>query len=237
LYIYSKADAVFFITEDDKRYAEAHCSMKHSYVMPTGMLISALPDDKAACKETLRKTYGLSDDTTILIYNGALDYKPNIEALDAILQYINPYLQQQHFKYKILVCGNGLPDSYNKLEAYRDQNIIFCGFVDDITLYFKGADVYLNPMIGGGGIKTRLVESISYNTNAVSTQKGAIGFMNATVEDKVAVVEDNNWPAFAEAVIAMSKKKTADTTKEFYEYYYWTNIVQRFIKQVNAVIS
>jgi hypothetical protein len=63
----------------------------------------------------------------------------------------------------------------NELKNYADQNIIYAGFVDDISIYFKGADVFINPVSYGGGIKTKLVEALGYNLNAVSTSNGAIG--------------------------------------------------------------
>lgn len=238
LSLYSRADAVFFITEDDEREAANLVTIKHSFVMPTGMLIGALPTDKEGCRWHLQQKHGIDSDTNILLYNGALDYLPNVRALDAILDEVNPRLMTRpDFKYKILVCGSGLETKYNELSAYADKNIIFCGFVDDITTYFKGADLYMNPVIGGGGIKTRAVEALSFNTNTVSTHNGSIGLNYRTVEDKVSIVADGDWEAFAVAVITMSQRKTRDTTPEFYQYYYWDNIVERFIQQVNSILS
>ena len=235
-YVYSKADAVFFITEDDKKYAQIDGKLKHAFVMPTGMAIGALPVDSDTCRNYLRQTHGLQPDEKILIYNGALDYKPNREALNAVLNEINPRLEKiKDFKYKLLICGSGLDASYNNLEAYKDNNIIYAGFVDDITTYFKGADVYLNPVIGGGGIKTRLVEAIAYNTNVVSTRNGSIGFNKDTVEEKLIVVDDNDWGGFTTAVVDMCGRAKRNTTKEFYDYYYWDNITTRFIQQVNSI--
>jgi len=235
---YSNADAVFFITEDDENFAAANCRMKNSFVMPTGMTVSARPTDNKACNQLLKKMHNLEADEKILLYNGALDYRPNIEALDIILQHINPILEaRKDFKYKILVCGNGLPESYNKLEAYKNHNIIFCGYVDDITLYVKGADLYLNPLMSGGGIKTRLVEALAYNTNAVSTENGYIGFNDAVANNKIKVVPDGDWQAFTNATVDMCSKQLPDTGDDFYLYYYWGNIVNRFIEQVNTVIA
>jgi hypothetical protein len=237
-YVYAKADAVFFITEDDKEYAEKHGSTRQSFVMPTGMQIGALPADPEECKEQLRRKHNIAPDEKILIYNGALGYRPNREALDAVLQKINPLLEKNtSFKYKIIVCGSGLDQSYNNLRDYEAHNVIYAGFVDDITVYFKGADVYLNPVIGGGGIKTRLVEAIAFNTNVVSTQNGSVGFYKNTVEEKVAIVQDNDWQAFAAAVVDMCNKEKTNTTKEFYDYYFIDNITDRFIQQVNSIIS
>jgi len=237
LYLYRKADAVFFITDDDRNSAGQQCRIQHSFVMPTGILINALPTDSETCRQYLRRQHGIQPDEKILLYNGALDYKPNKEALDTILNEINPRLEQTAgFKYKIIVCGSGLDDSYNRLQQYKEHNIIYCGFVDDISIYFKGADLYLNPVIGGGGIKTRLVEAVAYNTDVVSTQNGAIGFHMETVEKKLAIVPDHDWQAFAQSIIDMCGREKTDATAAFYQYYSWENIVSRFIDQVNPIL-
>ena len=237
LWLYSRANAVFFITDDDQREASLHTKLRHSFVMPTGMLVSAAPTDNAACKAWLRAQHDIAADERILLYNGALDYGPNVQALDAILETINPQLMAaEGFRYKLLVCGNGLPEKYHALETYRDQHIIFCGFVDDISIYFKGADVYLNPLIGGGGIKTRTVEALAFNTNVVSSQNGSIGLNYSGNEAKVAVVADFDWAAFAAETIRMAMAHTPDTTQGFYDYYCWDAILDRFIAQVDQVL-
>ena len=64
-----------------------------------------------------------------------------------------------------------LEESYNELKDYADKNIIYAGFVDDITLFYKAADMLINPVIDGGGIKTKLVEALGYNMNVVTTSK------------------------------------------------------------------
>jgi len=89
-------------------------------------------------------THGLNGDEQILLFNGALDYAPNFEAVKIITDKINPeLLATSSFKYKIIICGRGLPASLNNLEAYRDKNIIYTGFVPDIEMYVKGADLFI----------------------------------------------------------------------------------------------
>ncbi len=238
LFVYKKADAVFFITESDKKTAKANTRLKQGFVMPTGMLVNRLPTDAADCKAYLQQQHGIAPGEKILLYNGALGYGPNRNALDVLLQTINPALEQTPgFKYKLVVCGGGLDDSYNNLQGYAKHNVIYCGFVDDISVYFKGADLYLNPVIGGGGIKTRLVESISYNTNVVSTENGSIGFNTDTAAGKLVIIKDHDWKAFTAAILSMCQIEKTDTTDAFYEYYYWDNIIERFIRDVNSVLA
>ena len=100
------------------------------------------------------------------------------------------------------------------------------GFVEDIGLYFKGADVFINPVVEGGGIKTKLVEALGYNVNAVSTVNGAIGVPAALCNGKLLLVNDDDWAGFAQAV-TVAVKIIADISPAYYEHFYWGHNAER----------
>ena len=114
----------------------------------------------------------------------------------------------------------------NELKAYADKNIIYAGFVDDITLYFKGADIFINPVTDGGGIKTKLVEALGYNLNAVSTINGATGVDENMCNGKLLTTEDDDWESFSvkmrEAVFVGQSIKD-----DFFNHFYWDNIAKK----------
>jgi hypothetical protein len=162
----------------------------------------------------------------ILLFNGTLGYKPNLDALDHILHKINPLLlADKNFAYKIIICGNKLPAAYNGLFNYKVKNIIYAGFVDDINLYFKGADIFINPVIDGGGIKTKVVEALGYNCSVVSTESGAIGIPLEITDDKMKIVPDADWESFASEVMRINSDK--QTPAAFFEHFYWGHIAER----------
>ena len=153
-------DHNFFVTEED-----LHFAVKNYYLDAAKCDVitygiewqqSPSPQDKKDAAISIRKQYHIDYQEKILLFNGTLDYKPNIEAIDYILKEINPLLlKNKNYRYKIIICGKGLPGVYNELMQYKSRNIIYAGFVDDINMFFKGADVFLKPVITGGGIKTK----------------------------------------------------------------------------------
>src|SRR5262249_6651296 len=150
------ADEILFVSPDDKKFAIERWGIEERKCIEVafGVEISKYPDHKDSCKETVKAIHKISDDEKILLFNGLLDYKPNFDALIAILNKINPILfPYPNFRYKIIICGKRLPAALNELKEYADRNIIYAGFVDDIEMYFKGADLFLNPVQSGGGIK------------------------------------------------------------------------------------
>ena len=168
----------------------------------------------------------------ILFFNGLLDYKPNLDALKVILDEINPLLlAQPSFHYKIIICGKRLPAELNSLQAYAGKNIIYAGYADDIAAYYKAADLFLNPVQSGGGIKTKMVEAIAFGTTVVSTVTGATGINQAVCGSKLILIKDNDWKGFAKAILD-NIQVTSVTPQLYYDYYYWGNVVKHVLSEL-----
>ena len=157
-----------------------------------------------------------------------MDYTPNAEAIDAIIEQIIPRLNKQSLSYTIIICGRNLPERFNELKDIPE--IIFAGFVKDISIYFKGADIFINPVIEGGGIKTKLVEALGANLSAVSTQRGAIGIPKSVILNKLIIVDNNDWDAFSSQIL--STDTTLITPDSFYDYFSWESIA----KKANSIL-
>ena len=229
---FKKADHIFFIAPEEMEFAVKKWKInpEKCQVVPFGIPICAYPEDKAESKKILCEKYGIDSDEKILLFNGLLNYKPNLDALKAILEYINTYLLQKAvIRYKILICGKGLPEEMNSLKAYADKNIIYAGFVDDIETYFKAADIFLNPVQSGGGIKTKMVEAIAFGATVISTETGAGGMDRNAAGNKLIVVKDNEWIKFGEAIINQADN-ISHSPAGFYYKYGWENIIKQVLK-------
>lgn len=225
---FRNADYILFITPEEKAFAirEWKIDPKKCIDLPFGIPLKEMPADRADQVRVIRERYGLAADTRILLFNGMLGYQPNLDALQVILDSINPLLQKSNIDYRIIICGKDLPASFNNLAAWRDKGIIYAGFVADIESYFKAADIFLNPVQSGGGVKTKMVEAIGYGATVVSTTTGAQGILREACGEKLIVVNDNDWTAFASAVIDLAQKAIPATPATYYQQYYWGNIVK-----------
>jgi glycosyltransferase involved in cell wall biosynthesis len=233
---FKKADALFFITPEDRDFAirEWKIPKEKCIDLPFGIEIKNYPVDKAGCGEFVRGKYGISPDEKILLFSGLLNYKPNLDALKTILDKINPLLLAiPSFRYKIIICGKGLPAELDALKEYAGRNIIYAGFIADIETYTKAADIFLNPVLAGGGIKTKMVEAIAYGATVISTESGAIGILKETCGDKLIPVADNNWEAFAKAI--MNEKDTTVTPHEYYDHYFWGSILEKMMTDIDKL--
>ena len=227
---HKSANHNFFIQDNDRNYAIENFKLTPDTctTITYGFELSEAPApaDKQSAKEQICKLHNIDASDNILLFNGTLSYKPNLDALDIILEKINPkLLATEDYSYKIIICGNKLPAVYNGLADYRDKNLVYAGFVEDINLYFKGADIFINPVIEGGGIKTKVVEALGYDLSVISSQSGAIGIPEAITGNKIIIVPDNDWDNFTVRLLSIDSKASIPTA--FFGHFYWGHIAQR----------
>lgn len=232
-WVHRQADHNFFIQADDLQYAVSNFQLKRAQCTLVTYGIEAndipAPAAKKAAKVWLQQNHQIPADHTILLFNGTFSYKPNLQALDRIIHTLLPALQaQKEMPCTIIVCGKDIPAAYSQQSL---PGIVFAGFVEQIDTYFMGADVFLNPVNEGGGIKTKLVEALSYNTNAVSTLSGAIGVDPALCNGKLRLTRDTLEDFVPE--VKRAARYQADLPPAFFRHFYWGDIA----RQAAAVIN
>ncbi|HMO33851.1 MAG TPA: glycosyltransferase family 4 protein [Lacibacter sp.] len=222
------ADRVLCISEEDRRHMIDVLGVREEQclLVPYGIRQEAPPTGKAAAKEQLCLQYGLDAEATLLFFNGLLDYKPNTDALDVILHQIHPLLKQAGLRCQVLIAGKRLPARYSELKSYAAGGIVYAGFVEDIDACTKGADILLNPVLSGGGVKTKMIEALGLNTTVVACSSAAAGVDPVLCGNKLKVVTDGDWQAFAAAVVEAAQEKS-DLPTAFYDVHAWQQIARR----------
>lgn len=239
-FAHRQADFNFFITEEDRGYAirTYRLDAGKCAVITYGIENTAAPsfEEKQQKKIQVCEELGLSVSNKLILFNGTLDYAPNRDGLDKILREINPLLQQQAgFSYKIVICGLRLPTEYNNLKDYQEQHIIYKGFVEDIGIYFNAADLFINPITDGGGIKTKLVEALGADTPAVSFKAGAYGIPPSVTGDCLSVVTDDDYKGFSNAIQEQLLKPHKSIPISFYDHFSWEAIAKKVVHIIDAL--
>lgn len=230
-WVHTIADFTFFIQGNDREYAikKFHLKPDRTAVITSGITWNKSPNvqEREEAKRSLIKLHNLSGDETIILFNGAYDYKPNRDALETIVYTINPdLLTRTDFNYKIIICGRHIPA---EILNQTFQNVILAGFVADIDIYYKASDIFINPVNDGGGIKTKLVEALGYNITSVSTINGAIGIDSEICNGKLLLSAEDNYADFAAKIVEACKVQSA-IGEAFYNYFYWGNIIDKAIR-------
>ena len=236
--VHRKADHSFFITEEDKDWALAHWQLDQKkcavITYGTDITISLSEIEKAACRKQLVTENALDTATRIFLFNGTLDYLPNTDALRIIITEILPLLQSIQFNYKIFICGTRLSDQWKQV-LRSHPTIVYKGFVDDISLYTKGADCFINPVTLGSGIKIKLVDALACNQSCISTRSGAKGIPEEVTGGKLLLVDDYDWHSFAKKMARVDDLFPKDISPAFYQMFHWDTIVQKALLSLQTV--
>lgn len=224
-----KANGIFFITQEDADWAVKNYGIASAkcHVIPHGTPLAAKPAYNPNAKAEIAQALHIPTNVPWLYFLGALDYQPNKEALAHILNDIVPLLNVKGLKYQLLIAGKGLSDELTA-QINAADNIHYLGFVPNLDTFLHACDVMLNPVMMGGGIKTKAVEALGYNKIVVSSEAGAAGLIPSACGSNLQIVPNYKWDAFANAVINATTLQPS-ILDSFYDTYNWDKIAAKVL--------
>ena len=108
-----------------------------------------------------------------IIFCGAMDYNPNVDALRWYFSEIHDQLARQIQNLRVLIVGK---DPVPEVKSYADlTGVTVTGGVPDVRPYYKRAWLQIVPLRIGGGTRLKIAESLGIGTPVVSTPIGAQG--------------------------------------------------------------
>lgn len=235
-YAMKHADANFFITPEDKDWSQQHYNLDASrcYAVPYGTPLAQRPQPIPTVKAQVAAGTNIDPHVPWLYFLGALDYAPNVEALEYILNDIAPRIETSGKPYEILIAGKNLSEALQ--QRIKDTpNAHYMGFIPVLDTFLKACDIMLNPVMTGGGIKTKAVEALGYNKMVVSSRIGAAGLIPEACNPNLLVTTDYDWDAFTQQIIAAMDMQPAITDK-FYDTYNWDKIATKILSVMKATV-
>lgn len=165
-----------------------------------------------------------------LVYNGALTYEANFDAVEYFLREIFPLIRAKSPEVKLYITGSTKNVPLEKLPA--QQGVIFTGYLPDVRS--RVAETWLNvvPLRIGGGTRLKILESMALGTPVVSTSKGAEGLNVHPGED---ILIADSPEAFANAVLrllnnaALRARLSSAGRRTVASCYDWGSIGRSFI--------
>lgn len=226
-YAMKKANGIFFITEEDSAWAQQHFGIRADkcHFIPYGTAFEKKPVVQPGIKQQLAKQLNLDANKPWLYFLGALDYAPNYEAVLFLLNEVVPRLNKKQQPYELLIAGKKLPE-HIRLQTEATEHVTYTGFVDSLDEFIKANDIMLNPVLTGGGIKTKAIEALGYGKMVVSAQSGAAGLKPEICGKSLLISPDHDWDAFTNDIIN-ALQHPVETADSFYHYYYCGNIARK----------
>jgi glycosyltransferase involved in cell wall biosynthesis len=143
-----------------------------------------------------------------------------------------PRLDKNNIHYQVLIAGKDLNEELKERIA-NTAKIKYTGFIPDLDDFLKACDVMLNPVILGGGIKTKAVEALGYNKIVISAFSGSAGLIPSICGQNLYIAPDYDWDTFTNHIIT-AISQTPSIPKAFYDTYYWGNIAKNILKVLQS---
>jgi glycosyltransferase involved in cell wall biosynthesis len=153
------AAATFVCSEADRRYLARFTRSTGVQVVPNSITFPLLDDGDAS--------------EPLVLFVGAMGYRPNAQAADSLVQEIWPAVRAQVPAARLVIIGPGREHAASYHSA--DPSVTFAGFVDDLQSWYRRARVVCCPIYHGGGTRVKIIEAAAHAKAIVSTRLGAEG--------------------------------------------------------------
>lgn len=106
-----------------------------------------------------------------LFHLGSMDWLPNQEAVQWLLDDIWPAIHLAFPEWKLFLAGKKMPESWKK----KDGALQVEGEVESAIDYMAGYEVMLVPLKSGSGIRMKTLEAMALGKTVISTTLGLSG--------------------------------------------------------------
>ena len=106
------------------------------------------------------------------LFIGGYRHRPNVDALLWFVSKVWPRVQAKGFQDRFLIVGSHVPD---EIAALVSDKIEVRGHVADLASLFDACRLSIAPLRYGGGIKGKIVTSLSHGVPVVGTSIAAEG--------------------------------------------------------------
>ncbi|WP_342646841.1 glycosyltransferase family 4 protein [Mucilaginibacter sp. CSA2-8R] len=107
----------------------------------------------------------------IIVFVG-VNNSVNVQGINHFIKEILPHIKASHPDVRLLLAGNIVKA---KDEVLHDTNVEFTGIYNESHEPYLLADIVINPVIIGTGLKIKTIEAISFGLPLISFQSGVDG--------------------------------------------------------------
>ncbi len=156
---FPRAERVLFVSDQDARVTSKVAPGSRCVVTPNGVDI-----------EHYRPEAG-PEDADLLVFEGALVHPPNVQAVRYFVAEVLPRIRAVRPAARFLVVGRDPPPELLELSKPdpRTSGVEFTGFVDDVRPYVRRATLFVSPLIGGAGLKNKVLQAWALGKAVVAT--------------------------------------------------------------------
>ena len=168
-----QATRSFFVTEKE---TELFCNSAPECNSRVDAMCNGVDAEFFSPKHVLASPYAAGE--LPLVFTGAMDYWPNIDAVSWFAKDIFPPLQQRWPGLRFYIVGRSPAPA---VQALAGEHVVVTGTVDDVRPYLQHAALVVAPLRLARGIQNKVLEAMAMGMPVVASQECA-GAVDAVPE-------------------------------------------------------
>jgi glycosyltransferase involved in cell wall biosynthesis len=153
---------VIAVSPEDASFARQHFAVEHIDVVDNGVDVASFREVRPAAA------------SQGILYLGALDWRPNLDAVGLLLDDIFPAVRARHKDARLHIVGRH-PPAWLCRRVAGLANVELHADVPDVRPHLATAAVMAVPLRIGGGSRLKILEALASGLPVVSTRVGAEG--------------------------------------------------------------
>lgn len=170
-----------------------------------------------------------------LLFTGNMNYPPNVESADYIVNEILPHVRKKIPQVKLLIAGAS-PSA--RVKALASESVHVSGWVDEIRTSYASAKIFIAPMLINIGLQNKILEAMAMLLPCITSPlaNNAIG---ATDGENILVAASPQQ--YAEKIIGLIEdpllaRSIAEKGNEFVKKYYtWEKSIGQLEKILQKI--
>jgi glycosyltransferase involved in cell wall biosynthesis len=224
--ILSQFKNLMAVSSADQRYLKEHFPKAGTYLVSNGV------DTEFFSRN------GHPRDVNTILFVGAFEYEPNVDAFFYFCREILPSVRAQRPNTQFVAVGRK-PTAAMRDYAEANTGITLTGTVDDVRPFYGQASVVVVPLRVGSGMKLKTLEAFGMGVPVVSTSVGCEGLeVHGGVHCRIA----DNSNAFSDHVLDLLAEpdKAAELARRAQhlvsDRYDWKRIAAEFEVAVDEIV-
>jgi sugar transferase (PEP-CTERM/EpsH1 system associated) len=135
-----------------------------------------------------------------IVFTGAMDYWPNVDAVIWFAQEVFPLLRALHPKVFFYIVGSGPTRLVQKLS--KAPGVVVTGRVEDIRPYIQSAVAAVAPMRIARGVQNKVLEAMAMEKPVVVSTKGLEGIEAVHGREVLVADRESEYVDFLDQIVA-----------------------------------
>jgi len=219
-------DHIIAVSEHDRQLMSAWTKASRITVVPTGVDVKQYRPGHSA----------RSPEKPLVLFVGAMDWGPNIDAVEYFCREIWPSIVDKIPAARFRIVGR---NPARPVQTLASSSVAVTGSVVSVLDHLHEAAVVVVPLRVGGGTRLKIYEAMAAGKAVVSTTIGAEGLDVHPGQDIVLADEPNT---FAEAVLLLlqdreARRRYEQAASTLAARYDWATIGEKFSDVLESLVT